>query len=450
MKMFDLELKINSWSDYLRSSGKLDEEDILELENHLREQIDELTAKGLSKEEAFLISVKRLGNINKISDEYSKVNTEDLWKQLIADPVDPAVSKKDRKNILIIIIFALLAGTAAKSPTFFGINIDNSIKYFKNLSFYLIPFITLYFIIKNKINKKLIVYITGIFAITALVINLYPSYKPNHTAMLTGIHLPIMLWLVTGIAYIGEKWKTKEGRMDFLRFTGECFIYGSLIMFGFFVLMMFTSLIFQSIAIDIESFMENYFIFYGPSAAAMITVYLVETKKSIVENFAPVLAKIFSPLFLLTMLIFIGAVIFTGNSPYLERNFLIGFDLMLVLVLGMVIYTISARKMYDKKGIFDYLNGILIFVAIIVDGIALSAIIFRLTEFGISPNKLAALGENVLLLVNLAGLLWLYINYFREKIEFSIIETWQTKYLTVYAFWMAIVIFIFPIIFNFE
>ncbi|MGM0437674.1 MAG: permease prefix domain 1-containing protein [Bacillota bacterium] len=448
--MFDLELNIKSWCDYLRSSGKLNEEDVLELENHLREQIDELIAKGLSEEEAFLISVKRLGNVNKISDEYSKVNTDDLWKQLLADPVDEISKKRKRQNILLVILLALLAGTAAKLPTFFGINIDNSIRYFKNLSFYLIPFIVIYFIIKHNINKKLIGYVSGIFAVTALIINLYPSYEPNHTAMLTGIHLPIMLWLVTGIAYIGDEWKTKKGRMDFLRFTGECFIYGSLIMFGFFVLMMFTSLIFQSISIDIEIFIENYFIFYGPSAGAILAVYLVETKKSIVENFAPVLAKIFSPLFLITMLTFLIVVIFTGKSPFVERNFLIGFDLMLVLVLGLVLYTISARKMYDKKDIFDYLNGLLIFVAIIVDSIALSAILFRLTEYGISPNKLAALGENVLLLINLAGLLWLYLKYFRDKVEFNIIEKWQTNYLTVYAIWMAVVVFIFPLIFKFQ
>ena len=448
--MFDLEVNIDAWSDYLRSSGKLDEEDISELENHLREQIEELLAKGLTKEEAFLISVKRLGNVNKISDEYSKVNNEDLWKQLLIDPSNEVSKKKSRKNILFIVLLILLAGTAAKLPIFFGINIDNSIRYFKNLSFFVIPFIVIYFIIKHKINKKIIIYISGIFALTALIINLYPSYEPNHTAMLTGIHLPIMLWLLTGIVYIGEKWRNKKGRMDFLRFTGECFIYGSLIMLGFFVLMMFTALIFQSISIDIESFIENYFIFYGPAAGAILAVYLVETKKSIVENFAPVLAKIFSPLFLITMLTFLIVVIFTGKSPFVERNFLIGFDLMLVLVLGLFLYTISARKMYDKKDIFDYLNAILIFVAIIIDGIALSAIIFRLSEYGISPNKLAALGENVLLLVNLAGLLWLYLKYFRSKVEFSIIEIWQTRYLTVYAIWMAVVVFLFPIIFNFK
>jgi hypothetical protein len=447
--MFDLELNISSWCDYLRSSGKLDEEDILELENHLREQIDELIGNGLSEDEAFLISVKRLGNVNLISEEYSKVNTENLWKQLLVDPVDPDAKKQSWRDILLVVLFSLLAGTVAKIPTLFGIAMESYV-YFKNMSFYILPFIALFFLIKHEINKKLIWYITGIFALTGVIINFYPSYSPNHTAILTGIHLPIMLWLVTGVAYMGEEWRTKKERMNFIRFTGESVIYGSLIMLGLMVLMMFIVLIFESISIDVESFFENYFIFYGGCAAAMITVYLVETKKSVVENFAPILAKIFSPLFLITMVIFLMVIVITGNSPFVERNFLIGFDLMLVLVLGMVLYTISARSIYDKINIFDYLNAALIFVAIIVDSVALSAILFRLSEYGISPNKLAALGENILLLVNLAVLLWLYIRYFMSKIEFEKIETWQTDYLIVYVIWMAIVVFVFPIVFRFN
>ncbi|MTI62237.1 MAG: hypothetical protein FH762_20010 [Firmicutes bacterium] len=447
--MFDLELNINSWADYLRSSGKLDEEDVIELENHLREQIDDLIENGLSEEEAFLIGVKRLGNVNMISGEYSKVNTENLWKQLLIDPVDPIAQKKSRRNILLVVIFSLLAGTAAKMPTLFGLNMY-SVVYFKNLSFYILPFIVLFFAIKHGLNKKLTWYISGIFVLTGVIINFYPSYSPHHTAILTGIHLPIMLWLVTGVAYMGEKWKNKKSRMDFIRFTGESIIYGSLIMLGLMVLMIFTAAIFESIGIDIERFIENYFIFYAGCAAAMITVYLVETKKSIVENFAPILARVFSPLFLITMLIFLLVIVITGSSPFVERDFLIAFDLMLVLVLGMVLYTISARNIHDKVNIFDYLNAALITVAIIVDGVALSAILFRLSEYGITPNKMAALGENVLLLVNLAALLWLYIRHFMKKVDFEKIEIWQTSYLTVYAIWMAIVVFVFPVVFGFK
>jgi hypothetical protein len=182
----------------------------------------------------------------------------------------------------------------------------------------------------------------------------------------------------------------------------------------------------------------------------MITVFLVESKRSIVENFAPVLAKIFSPLFLIAMTAFLLSMIVLRRSPFMDRDFLILFDLMLVLVLGLVLYVISARDKQSAPNIFDYLNLSLIIVALIIDGIALSAILFRLSSFGITPNKVAVLGENIALLINLGGLALLYIRYFTKKIEFSILERWQTFYLYIYVVWMAVVAFVFPIIFNFK
>ncbi|MDW7668366.1 MAG: permease prefix domain 1-containing protein [Bacillota bacterium] len=447
--MFDLESNINAWSNHLRLSGNLKEEDVLELEGHLREEIDELNEKGLVEDEAFLISVKRLGNINNISEEYSKVNTENLWKQLLVDFSDEVENKKNYKDIFIVLIFAFLAGTFAKIPNLFGITIED-IAYFKNLSFYILPMVVLYFGITRNINKKIIGYILGLFFISAVIVNVYPSYTPNHTEVLSSIHLPLMLWLITGVAYMGERWRTSKERMNFIRLTGESIIYGSLILLGSMVLIMFTAIIFETISIDISEKIINNIAIYGGSTAFMLTIYLVEKKKSVVENFAPILAKIFSPLFLITIIVFLIAMLLSGKSPVEDRNFLISFDLMLVLVLGLVLYTISARDIHRKSNIFDYLNVALVTVAILVDGIALTAIILRLSEYGLSPNKLAALGENILLLINLIGLLWLYIKYFKEKISFEKIEIFQTSYLIYYAIWMGVVVFIFPIFFGFK
>lgn len=450
--MFDLELNIRSWSDHLRARGNFKDTDILELENHLRDEIEDLIKSGLTQDEAFLISVKRLGNVNLISQEYSKINTENLWKHLLLDSVDSVSKSQNRRNIILVVIFSLLAGTLVKIPEIFGMHLSDPAAqsfYFKNLALFILPFISIFFIIKHKLSWKMIASIMGIFGFTAMVINLYPSFNPKSTELLTSIHVPIFLWLITGAAYMGEKWRNSRSRMDFIRFTGESVIYGVLIFCGIMVLAMFTEMIFSAISIDLSWFIQNYLIVYGGCAAAMITVYLVEAKKSIVENFAPILAKIFSPLFLLTMCAFIVSMIVMGKSPFAERDFLIGFDLMLVLVLGLVLYVISARDMHDKANLFDYMNLALIMAALIIDAIALSAILFRLSAFGITPNKIAALGENLILLLNLAGLAWLYICYFIKKIDFIKIEKWQTAYLYVYAAWMAIVAFLFPIIFGF-
>ena len=451
--MFDLEKNIRAWSDCLRSQGHFKESDIIELESHLHDEIEDLIHAGLSTEEAFLISVKRFGDTHSVSREYSKVNTENLWKQLMLEPEPTGVSRENQRYIGLVILFTFLAGTFFKIPELFGYSFNDpqyQIFYFKNLSFFILPLIALFFLYKNKSNLKMVTAILGIFAGAAVLVNAYPSYPPNSTEILTALHLPLFLWLVTGVAYLGIQWRSSQGRMNFIRFTGEAIIYGTLIFCGLIVLAMFTQAIFFAVQIDASWFIQNYLIVYGAAAVAMITVYLVETKKSVVENFAPILAKIFSPLFLFIMLAFLVILVLSGKSPFMERDYLIAFDFMLVLVLGLVLYTISARNPYAKNKLFDYLNLALIVVAMIIDAVALSAILLRLSAFGITPNKLAALGENLILLINLAGLAWLYGRFFVKKIDFTRIENWQTSYLYAYAIWLAIVAFIFPIVFGFN
>ncbi|HBP65810.1 MAG TPA: hypothetical protein DD730_16510 [Desulfosporosinus sp.] len=453
--MFDLETQIHSWSDHLRAHGNISDADIHELENHLRDEIEDLIAAGLTPDESFLISVKRLGNVDAISHEFAKVNTENLWRHLLVDPIDSLAKQQNRRDIALVVIFALLAGTLFKIPELFGFRLldqAGEIKLFfvKNFSLFILPFIAAFFLIKRKAELKTWATILGIFILAALIINMYPSIAPHNTQYLTNFHLPLFLWLVVGVAYIGRKWQGSQGRMNFIRFTGEAFIYGVLVMAGVLVLCGFTLVIFEAIQVDVSKFVQEYLLIYGGCAAALITVYLVEAKKSVVENFAPILAKIFSPLFLIIMVTFLIVMIITGNSHFMERDVLIGFDFMLALVLGLVLYIISARDIRQPANLFDYLNLALILTALVIDGVALSAIIFRLSAFGVTPNKLAALGENLALLGNLAGLAWLYIRYFKKKFDFTKLIKWQTDYLYVYFIWTAIVAFIFPIVFKFN
>jgi hypothetical protein len=119
------------------------------------------------------------------------------------------------------------------------------------------------------------------------------------------------------------------------------------------------------------------------------------------------------------------------------------------MILGLVLYVISARDINQPVNLFDYLNLALILTALIIDAVALSAIVSRLQAFGITPNKVAALGENLILLGNLAGLAWMYVRYFKRRISFVRLEKWQTDYLNVYVIWTAFVAFAFPVIFKF-
>jgi hypothetical protein len=326
---------------------------------------------------------------------------------------------------------------------------DNDIFYIRNMSFFVLPFVTLYFIQKRQPPLPAMVSIVLTFLLSLTLINLYPFSKESHTLVLSVLHLPIFLWFFAGIAYTGSEWRNVARRMDFLRFSGEIFIYETLLLCGTFVISGLTIVLFQSIDIKAENYVLENFSIPVATASMVIAAYLVDQKKNVVENFAPILARIFAPLLLAVMLVFLGAMAALRKSPFLERDFLIGFDFMLMVVLGIVFYIISTRKETQGPQAYDWINLLLIITALIIDVIALSAIVFRLSSFGVSPNKLAALGENVLVFINLFGMAVLYLQFIRRKISFVLLEKWQTRLLPLYALWLGFVGLLFPLLFSF-
>jgi hypothetical protein len=92
---------------------------------------------------------------------------------------------------------------------------------------------------------------------------------------------------------------------------------------------------------------------------------------------------------------------------------------------------------------------VLVGSALLADAVALWAIAARITELGFTPNRVAALGENVILLVNLAWSAVLYVRFLRGRGSFTALEKWQTDYLPVYGAWAAIVVILFPPLFRY-
>jgi hypothetical protein len=184
-------------------------------------------------------------------------------------------------------------------------------------------------------------------------------------------------------------------------------------------------------------------------AAVIVAAWLVEAKQSVIENMAPVLTRVFTPLFATALVALLVGIIWTTKGIDVERDALIIFDLLLVVVLGLLLYSISARDLTAPPGLFDRLQLALVVSALVIDILVLLAITGRITEFGFSPNKTAALGENVILLANLAWSAWLSLSFLRRRMPFARLERWQTRYIVVYAAWAWAVVLAFPLVFNF-
>ena len=87
--------------------------------------------------------------------------------------------------------------------------------------------------------------------------------------------------------------------------------------------------------------------------------------------------------------------------------------------------------------------------ALAVDVLMLTAMLTRIAEFGVSPNKFVALGMNLVLLVNLTWSLRLGVAFVRGRRGFGALERWQTRYLPMYGTWAAIVVVGVPPLFDF-
>ncbi|MFF0366669.1 permease prefix domain 1-containing protein [Micromonospora sp. NPDC005087] len=446
----DLEGQIAEWRAYIHRRRELHHTDVEELEDHLRSRITELTEAGLHADESFLIAVKRMGSLDELSREFAREHSERLWKQLVlpGEPDAPAAARS-RRELPVMVLCAAVAALAIKVPSWFGLDLgDDGGFYARNASFFALPVLAAYFAWQRRVGPRVIGALASLFVLGAVAANAYPLADGSQTMVLTAIHLPIALWLVVGVAYAGGDWRSDRRRMDFIRFTGEWLIYFVLIGLGGGVLTAITVNAFAAIGLNVEGFVQSWLLPCGAVAAVIVSAWLVEAKQSVIENMAPVLTRVFTPLFTATLLAFLVAVVWTTNGIDVERDALILFDVLLVIVLGMLLYAISARDLTARPGLFDRLQLALIVSALIIDVLVLAAITGRITEWGFSPNKTAALGENLVLLANLAWSAWLYLGFVRGRMPFARLERWQTRYVIVYFGWAWAVVLAFPLLFD--
>jgi hypothetical protein len=447
-----LEEQIDQWRSYLVRRQAIHSVDVAELEDHLREQVAVLMNGGLAADEAFLVAVKRMGALDTLSREFAREHSDRLWKQLVVLPSDPREQGgRGRSDAFVAFALAVAAATLLKLPElFFGLQPnENGGFYVRNLSLFVLPLLTGYFVWKRRIGAKTVRLLAVAFVAAGVFANVFPFGTSSHTEVLSALHLPIALWVAVGIAYAGGRWNEIAVRMDFIRFSGELFIYYVLIALGGGVFTGFLMMMFETIGIDAKWFIQSWLLPCGAAGAVLVASWLVEAKQSVIENMAPVLTRLFTPFFAALLVTFLATLLWTGRGIDIERNMLIAFDLLLVVVLGLLLYSVSARDPRLPPGAFDVMQVVLVVSALLADAVALWAIAARIAEFGFTPNRVAALGVNMILLVNLAWSAVLYIRFLRERGSFTDLERWQTDYLPVYAAWAAIVVIVFPLMFGF-
>ncbi|MFW8744830.1 hypothetical protein, partial [Mesorhizobium japonicum] len=268
------------------------------------------------------------------------------------------------------------------------------------------------------------------------------------TEILVAVHLPVLLWLVVGAAYLGGDVRPSGRRMEFLRFTGEWAIYYALIALAGGILIGLTTGVLAIVVPESTSIVATWVVPPGVAGAVIVAAWLVEAKKSIVENLAPVLTAIFTPLFAAMLLVASASYLIAGLGRDFDRDLLILFDAVLVVVVGLVIYGISARRA-TAPGLMDVLRLVTVVAAVLLDLLVVISMLARVGEFGVTANRVVALGLNLVLLVDLLGSAVILIGMLAHRIPAARLERWQTGYLAVIAAWLVVVVAVMPPVFGF-
>jgi len=352
-----------------------------------------------------------------------------------------------KNDVIFIFLAALITGFVAKIPSF--TSITGEFFYPRNLGFLFFTMLMVYFSWKEKIGvKKLILPFLSVL-IAAFYINLLPI-NYNDSIILACIHLPIFLWMIAGYLFVGGELRSTQKKIDYLRFNGDFVVMTAIIMLSGFLFSAITIGLFSLIGINIEEFYAEKIGTWGLAAVPILVTYLVRNNPQLVNKISPVIARIFTPIVFITLLIFLVTIIYTGKNLYDDRNFLMIFNALLIGVMAIILFSITeATKKKNEKINLIFLVG-LSMLTIIVNGIALSAIVFRINEFGITPNRLAVIGANLLIFVNLLFVAYKLFMILKGKSELHKVEIVIALFIPIYGIWAALVTFFLPLLFNFK
>jgi hypothetical protein len=379
--------------------------------------------------------------------ELSDNNLAEFWNARLCLGRDE-ISWGSSRDLIFVVIASLLAGFFAKLPAILSLN--EEFFYTRNAGFIVFPALAAWFGWKHRLSLSQALIIAGGMLASLVFINFLPQAQKSDTLLLSCIHLPVLLWALTGFAFTGEARNNPEKRLGYLRFNGDLVVMTTLILLAGALMSGVTIGLFELIGLRIENFYFEYVVIFGLPAAPILGTYLTRTNPQLVNKVSPVIAKIFSPVVLTMLVAYLIAIIYSGKNPYSDREFLLLFNVLLAGVMAIIFFSIAESSRNNANKLETWILFLLSVVTIIVNGIALSAILFRISEWGFTPNRTAVLGANVLFLLNLLLVTAKLFTVLTNKAGIEDVGKVISTYLPIYIIWAFIVTVLFPLVFAFQ
>ena len=357
-------------------------------------------------------------------------------------------SSQQKISVSLLVVFCLVAGAITKIPSF--LPIDSDWFYPRFVPIVVITAVISYFVKTTEYTSNVHKVVIAGILISIIYLAILPDKAGSASITMALVHLPMFILSLLAASFMGDDWKSVESRLNFIRYLGEMGIYSVLILLGGMVLTGITLGLFSLIDLSIDQWYMEYVVVFGLVSAPLVATYLFDSIQNRQGKFASILSNVFSPLFLITVIAYLAATLYQGKSPFTDRDFLITFNGLLIVILALTMFSISGKKRVSGITIPDYINISLISATLIVNVVALLAILFRWTEYGLTVNRVVVTGANILIFFHLILLLRQYIAHIHQGKGLDRLESTIVKYLPVYTLWSLIVAVFLPVAFWFK
>ncbi|MFW5498374.1 MULTISPECIES: hypothetical protein [unclassified Maridesulfovibrio] len=356
----------------------------------------------------------------------------------------PKAASLSAIDLTVMLLLCFLAGTILKLPDWTNLDNYEILGWMSSLVSLIAMF--LYTMHMRDWPRKVTSSGLAISAVIGLVMYFLPV-KWNDTFELACLNLPFLIWSLYGVSRINQNWRSTDQRIEFLRFSGEWIIHAGLFFLGGGILLLLTFGLLDMLHIDSSWIIEDLAI-YGLASIPLVAAWATDTY-SAARKLVPLLARIFSPLLLVLILGYMGAMAWNTDELFQDRSTLLTYNILLLTVLATAIFTLTGRGEKESGKVATSVISLMVVATVILDIVGICAIGWRIFEFGLTANRLSVIGSNLVVFGNLAIMGLGYLRYHSGKGTLDDVESGLARYLPYYSIWTGFSVLILPWIFRY-
>ncbi|WP_415718145.1 hypothetical protein [Maridesulfovibrio sp.] len=348
------------------------------------------------------------------------------------------------RDIMVMLLLCFCSGTILKIPDW--THTHNIERFAWMIS--LIPLTAMFLFTMHMRGwpRKITGYGICCNVITAAVMQITPvEWEDVYT--LANFNLPLFIWCLYGFSRTGLADGYKHKRIEFLRFSGEMVIHSGLLFLGGGILLLLTYGLFDLLNIRNDWIIEDLAV-YGLASIPLVAAWATDTY-SAARKMVPLLARIFSPLLLVLILCYMGAMAWNMPELFKDRSTLLTYNILLLCVLCCAIFTMTGNGERTPGKMETKIISTMIAATVLLDLIGIWAISWRICEYGITANRISVLGSNIVVFGNLVFMGMGCIRHHFGSGSQDDIEDSLAAYLPAYAVWTGFSVIILPWIFRY-